>query len=73
MEKEREHGPCTQGAHFLKVNYKVKVNFFHFEEQHVLVVWLFLLLNLDLIRLFLERDGGKKVWPDSDLTMKSVN
>lgn len=54
------------------MNYKVKVHFFHSEEQHVLVVWLFLLLNLDLISLYLKSDGEKKGWPDSDLTMKSI-
>lgn len=55
------------------MDYKVKVHFFYSEEQHVLVVWLFLLLNLDLISLSLKRDEEKKGWPDSDLTMKSVN
>ena len=28
VEKGREHGLCPQVAHFLKVNYKVKVNLF---------------------------------------------
>lgn len=61
VEKGREHGLCPQVAHFLKVNYKVKVNFFHSEDYCALVVQLFLLLNLELIHLFPEKWGRGKV------------
>lgn len=38
-------------------------------------MWLFLLLKLDVISLFLERERGENVWSESSefiLTMKSI-